>query len=106
MDIKKTLINGLDGYQAKLDKAETDAKVKRARTGKGQGQGASAEPDRVSLSSEAKLRPLAKQVAMETDDVRAEKVAALKAQVENGTYQIDVRKTAENLIKEDLDLLY
>jgi negative regulator of flagellin synthesis FlgM len=35
-------------------------------------------------------------------DVREDKVARIKKQIENGTYEIDSEKTAEEMIKESL----
>ena len=35
-------------------------------------------------------------------DVREDKVARIKKQIENGTYEIDAEKTAEKMIKESL----
>ena len=102
MEIHKTL-NGLDTYQAKLEKAEAEAKIKREKTAKG---GDSGESDTVSLSAEAKLRTEAHRTAANTQDIRPEKVAEIKAKIANGTYEIDSRKIAEKLVKEDLELLF
>jgi flagellar biosynthesis anti-sigma factor FlgM len=38
----------------------------------------------------------------EVPDVREEKVAELRNQIQNGTYQVDAQKTAEKLLKEQL----
>ena len=102
MEIKKTL-NGLDPYQAKLEKAEAEAKIKRDKASKGKEGG---DSDKVSLSPEAKLRTEAYKTAASSEDIRPEKVAEIKAKIANGTYEINSRKIAEKLIKEDLDLLF
>ncbi len=60
--------------------------------------------DKVQLSDDAKMMAQAHGVASETPDVRAEKVAALREQVQNGTYEIDNRKVAEGILKEDMGL--
>lgn len=61
--------------------------------------------DKVQFSNEARLRGAALQAATEAPDVRRQKVDALKEQVQNGTYQPDIKKAAANLIRDDLDLL-
>jgi negative regulator of flagellin synthesis FlgM len=38
----------------------------------------------------------------EIPDVREDKVAELKNQIQNGTYQPDAQKTADKLLKEQL----
>ncbi len=60
--------------------------------------------DQVQLSDNAKMMAQAHGVASETPDVRAEKVSALREQVQNGTYQVDNKKVAEGIIKEDMGL--
>lgn len=103
MEIKTTLRN-LDPYQQKLDKAENDAKIKRDKSaGRANGSG---QEDRVSLSPEAKLRTEAYRTAQNTDEIRTDKVEEIKARIANGTYEINTRKIAENLIRDDLDLLF
>lgn len=37
-------------------------------------------------------------------DIRQDRVEALRAQIENGSYEIDMRRLAENLIRENPDL--
>lgn len=62
------------------------------------------ESDTVVLSEEARLRGQALQVASLDSGVRAERVQELKARVQDGTYEPDLRKVAENLLRSDLDL--
>ncbi len=59
--------------------------------------------DSVQLSGDAKMMAEARGVASETSDVRTEKVAALREQVQNGTYKIDNNRIAEGIIKEDVE---
>ena len=59
----------------------------------------------VNLSSAAKLMSTATHEAQNASDVRTEKVNKLKEQVRNGTYQPDIKKAAQNLVRDDLDLL-
>jgi negative regulator of flagellin synthesis FlgM len=60
--------------------------------------------DRVTLSDDAKLVSVAARTAQDASDVRSEKVAALKAQVEAGTYQPDSKKIAEKMLTMESDL--
>ncbi|UZP67011.1 flagellar biosynthesis anti-sigma factor FlgM [Desulfovibrio mangrovi] len=100
MEIKNYL-KALDPYQTKLDKAE-NAKVKGGK--RGADNNAQASGDRVSLSNEAKLRTEAYTTALNTPDVRQEKVNAIKARVDAGEYVVDSRNVAEKLIKEEAEL--
>jgi negative regulator of flagellin synthesis FlgM len=78
-----------------------DAAAKSAKSGNARLGG---ESDTLRLSHEAKLRTAARSAAMQTDDVRQERVDALKTQVADGTYRIDNEKTAANLLREEADL--
>lgn len=60
--------------------------------------------DRVTLSDNARLVSQAATEALGTSDIRADKVASLKAQVEAGTYQPDSKKIAEKLLTMESDL--
>lgn len=62
------------------------------------------ETDTVTLSEEARLRGVALAAANQDSGIRADKVAELKAQIQAGTYKPDLRKTAANMLRDDLDL--
>lgn len=100
MEIKNTL-TGLNPYErTKLDKAEGDKARQKRDTGATQ----SSKGDHVEFSDEASLRAEAFKVASNTSDVRSDKVEMLKAKIAAGEYEVDSRKIAENLIRDDLDL--
>jgi negative regulator of flagellin synthesis FlgM len=62
--------------------------------------GASFAPvDRVELSTSSRLIQKIQEAAQAAPDVRAEKVAALKKQVENGTYQVSSEDIAGKMLK-------
>ncbi|MDY6971867.1 MAG: flagellar biosynthesis anti-sigma factor FlgM [Thermodesulfobacteriota bacterium] len=71
---------------------------------------ASAEPaqreilseDKVRLSPKAKEIQEAKKLLNSVPDVREEKVAQIREQIENGTYQIEGEKIAVKMLKESL----
>ena len=95
-------------YTAKLDSYRTSLnKGQQAETaGRNEEVSSDMEPkgDRVSLSDEGRLRTEAYKEAMGAPDVRADKVAAIKAQIASGEYQIDSTKIAEGILKEEIDL--
>jgi negative regulator of flagellin synthesis FlgM len=63
---------------------------------------APAKTDTVVISDAAKRIQEIRNQLDEIPDVREEKVAQLKNQIENGTYQINPDKIAEKIIKEGL----
>ncbi len=60
------------------------------------------EEDKVILSQEGKKIQDAKKLMDSIPDIREEKVAKIKAQIENGTYQVEEKKLASKMIKESL----
>jgi negative regulator of flagellin synthesis FlgM len=69
----------------------------------GSNSGVSFSPtDRVELSSSSRLIQKIQEAAQAAPDVRAEKVAALKKQVENGTYQVSSEDIAGKMLKDFL----
>jgi len=54
--------------------------------------------DRVELSSTAREMKKVESVLNSTPDIRAEKVKALKEQIEAGTYQVDSKKVANAML--------
>ncbi len=57
--------------------------------------------DRAEFSSEGVLRQEAFNVAMATPEVRQDRVNALREQVQNGTYEINSRELANNLVRDE-----
>ncbi len=74
------------------EQSSTDARPK----------GPAPKNDSVHFSQDAKLLADAQSVASSSADVRADKVAQLREQVQNGTYQVDAQKIAENILREDM----
>ena len=60
------------------------------------------EGDKVVLSPRAKEIVEAKKIIDSMPDIREEKVAAIKKEIENGTYKVDGDKVAINIIKESI----
>lgn len=61
---------------------------------------AGAKTDTVDISDAAKRVSTAREELDRIPDVREEKVAELKAQVENGTYKINSEEIAEKMLKD------
>ncbi len=55
--------------------------------------------DKVEISSFGQDLQIAKKAVAESPDVRADKVAALKAKVQNNTYEVDAESFADMLLK-------
>jgi len=60
------------------------------------------EEGKVILSQEEKKIQEAKKLMDSIPDIREEKVAKIKAQIENGTYQVEEKKLAAKIIRESL----
>jgi len=58
--------------------------------------------DKVALSPEAKQIQEAKKLLDSLPDVREEKVAEIREQIENGTYSVDSEKIAFKMIRESI----
>lgn len=57
----------------------------------------------VQLSEESQLMNQAAEIAKATPSVRANRIADLKARIQNGTYEIDFEGVAEKIINNHLD---
>lgn len=106
MDIKKILGGASPYTQSKVDKGESsDATAAAKAKAKAKAQAQVSSGDRVSVSSDAKLVAEAAKAAEESPDVRVDKVEALRAQVQAGTYNPDSRQIAQKMVQSDLDFL-
>ena len=81
----------ISGKQSALDAAKTRTKAKDTSY-------------EVDLSSQSKSRRAEQEkaynIAKSTPDVRAQRVADLKAKIKNGTYEVDSGKIADGILKE------
>lgn len=102
MQIKNNLQN-LGNY-TKLDQAGK-SNTARAKADSSSATTSISSGDTSTVSTEAKLRAEAYSSAISTPDARTEKVDAIKALVDNGEYQIDTKKIALKLLREDAELL-
>ena len=55
--------------------------------------------DKVELSDEAKLIQSVNKILKSLPEIREEKIAQIRQQIESGSYQIDTKKIAVNMLK-------
>jgi len=96
MEIDKSQGIQVDAYVNQVqDKKKVDQATDRAKE-------SATKTDTVVISEAAKRIQEARTKLDEVPDVREDKVAELRNQIQNGTYQVDAQKTAEKLLKEQL----
>ena len=96
MEIDKNQGIRVDAYVNQVhEKKQADQAADRAKE-------SAIKTDTVVISDAAKRIQEARAKLDEIPDVREDKVAELKNQIQNGTYQIDADKAAEKLLKEQL----
>jgi negative regulator of flagellin synthesis FlgM len=97
MDINGLNNQAIKNYSPRAERTEdAAAKAAKAKDARPDGGG-----DTLQLSHEAMLHTAARNTAMQTGDMRQDRVDALKAQVADGTYQIDNEKIAMKLLQEE-----
>jgi negative regulator of flagellin synthesis FlgM len=82
----------INQVQQNAQAAETEGEKGRVNVGE----------DSVELSQSARDLQKAQKALQDLPDIREDKVAALKQQIENGTYDIRADKIAANMLKESL----
>jgi negative regulator of flagellin synthesis FlgM len=96
MEIDKNQGIPVDTYVNQVhDKKKADQATDQARE-------SAVKTDTVVISEAAKRIQETRAKLDEVPDVREDKVAELRDQIQNGTYQVDAQKTAEKLLKEQL----
>lgn len=104
MQIKNNLVQGANPYQQnKVGQANQAGQAGQAANSSAQ-QAARSGADSVQVSQEARVRSTVLTTAFSAQETRAEKVQQLREDVRNGTYKPNVRKTAENLVRDDMEL--
>ena len=86
----------LDAY---LRNAKNGGKVKDSKESNGKLSGSE---DAVTLSPKAKEIQEAKRLLESLPDIREEKIAKIKQQIDEGDYRIDEKRIAEKMIEESL----
>jgi len=104
MDIKKIYEGALPLSNNKVGEGGEAGASKKSGKASGR-RSASSSTDKISLSDNAKLYSQAVRDAQSEPDVRAAKVAELKAKVQSGEYQPDSKLIAEKLLQSEIDFL-
>lgn len=89
--------NNIGPIQRTPDATAAQAKDKAAKVAPAAVQG-----DRVALSDQARELMAARQAIRQMPEVDAEKVAKVRAQLQNGTYVVDSQKIAAKMVTEAL----
>ena len=87
--------------QELIQQQQASEKASQGREAR-QVSGVGAQEERVTLSDQARDIQQARQALSELPEVREEKVAELKARIDNGSYRVDGDKVAEKMIGESL----
>jgi len=100
MEIDKSQGIQVDAYVNQVhDKKQADQATDQAKE-------SATKTDTVVISDAAKRIQEARAQLDKLPDVREDKVAELRSQIQNGTYQADAEKTAEKLLKEHLRVTF
>ncbi|MDE5680856.1 MAG: flagellar biosynthesis anti-sigma factor FlgM [Mailhella sp.] len=92
--------NGFETYPVGLNEISSTSKITKQEEIKSVLPNTQPTQDTVSLSEDAKYHAMAKIEALETADVRADKVQRLKAMIANGTYEFNSMDTAKAIVKD------
>lgn len=82
----------IDAYNQVNQIYNTDKKVKSKQVSK------SSKRDEVEISSFGRAYQTARQAVSSEPDIREEKVADIKARIQNGTYEVSGEKFAEKIL--------
>ncbi|MDO5402252.1 MAG: flagellar biosynthesis anti-sigma factor FlgM [Eubacteriales bacterium] len=91
----------IDAYNAVNQIYQTNAAAKAYGAAKKQ-----SVSDKFEISSEAKTYQTAKAAVSQADDIRADKVARIKAQMEAGTYNISAAAVADKMMNQVTTLTF
>ena len=80
--------------------------IQRPTTSGPESTSAPSGADQVSVSDEARALASARDVVAQVPDVRAEKVAAVKQRVEDGTYSVPASVLARNILSQGVGGFY
>ena len=95
-----TIQTPIAGYEAKrLEQLEPQRQdAPRTATSRGTGAG------RLSLSREGRITAGMLKTAQDSEGVRPDKVAEVKARLSAGTYKVDSQDVASKLVRQELDV--
>ena len=105
MKIDDKIVNYEIGKQLPTSPSDSKEKVEKGKLPEDQNAVGTnqTEQDTVELSPSLKEAQLINEVNATEPDIREEKVAALKKQVDSGTYRVDPKAVADKLVDAFLD---
>jgi flagellar biosynthesis anti-sigma factor FlgM len=109
MDITKVGDNKINESQvSQSQNAQKNSQIQKVNVGtqtaaEAKKAEASKYLDKLELSGDASVAAEGLQAAKNTPDVRAEKVAALKAAIQSGTYKPDAKAVADSMIQKSFE---
>ena len=92
-----TKVGGYDAHRLEQLELKHQETQKAAATQEGAN-------DRISISEEGRIKAAALKSAQDSDGVRADKVADLKARIEAGEYKPEGKDIAAGLVRQELDV--
>ena len=104
MKINPNIATGSSGIQSAETKKSEKTKLSGYENTESATSGLKSESSKSEISSRAKDMAKAKQVASEAPDVREAKIAALKEQIKNKTYNVSADAIADKLVDDHIRL--
>lgn len=92
--------SGFETFPISINETSPVNKISKQEEVKGISAPLMQAQDTVSLSEDAKYHTMAKVEALETSDIRAEKVQRLKQMIRSGTYQMNSLDTAKAMVQD------
>ena len=102
MKINPNAAAGTNGVQTSETKKADKTKISGYQSNESSSQAIKNESSKAEISSRAKDMAKAKQIASDTPDVREAKIAALKEQIKNKTYQVSSDAIADKLVDDHI----
>lgn len=104
MKINPNVAAGTNGIQSTETKKTDKSKLSGYEKTEGSSSALNNESSKTEISSRAKDMAKAKQIAADSPDVRESKIAALKEQIKNKTYQVSADAIADKLVDDHIRL--
>ncbi len=95
------IIMRIDAYNAVNQVYQTTKQTQKVNTEKKIAKG-----DKFEISQAGKDLAVAKKALSETSDIREERVAAIKKQMEEGTYKVSTEDVAEKILNSMTDSIF
>ncbi len=92
-----TKVNGYESHRLEQQLEQKHQETQKAVAQEGSN-------DRISISEEGRLKAAALKAAQESDGIRDDRVADLKARIEAGEYKPEGKDIAASLLRQELDV--